>query len=63
MAKKINIKILSDAELNKLVADTKVDLREHRFAAAGARPKDTNAARKGRKVVARVLTEQKARAK
>ena len=42
-----------DQELATLVAE--------RFAAAGARAKDPNAARKLRKVVARALTERHAR--
>lgn len=61
MAKKQNMKTLSDTELNKLIADARGELREHRFAAAGARPKDPDAAKKGRKVVARALTELRAR--
>lgn len=48
----------TDAELAKLLADTRSSLRTERFAAAGARPKDTNSPKKLRKAIARVLTEQ-----
>lgn len=53
----------TDQELAKLLADTRASLRGERFAAAGARAKDPNAARSMRKTVARILTEQAARAK
>lgn len=52
----------TDQELVKLIADTRAELRTVRFAAAGARAKDSNAAKKLRATVARVLTEQHARA-
>ena len=48
----------TDAELSKLLSDTRSELRTERFAAAGARPKDTNSPKKLRAVIARVLTEQ-----
>jgi len=51
----------TDQELSKLLADTRAALRQERFAAAGARPKDSNALRKFRTAIARVLTEQSAR--
>lgn len=51
----------SDAELAKTLAEAREELRAHRFAAAGSRPKDTNALSKARKQIARVLTEQRAR--
>jgi len=50
-----------DQELATLVAESRAALRAERFAAAGARAKDPNAARKLRKVVARALTERHAR--
>ena len=50
-------------ELNKLLAETRAELRHERFAAAGARAKDPNLAKKLRKTIARVLTETHARAK
>lgn len=53
----------TDQELAKLLADTRGALRGERFAAAGARAKDPNAARSMRKTIARVLTEQTVRAK
>lgn len=52
----------TDQELVKLIADTRAELRTVRFAAAGARAKDSNAPKKLRATVARVLTEQHARA-
>jgi len=51
----------TDQELSKLLADTRAALRTERFAAAGARPKESNAPRKFRKTIARILTEQHAR--
>ena len=48
----------TDAELAKLLVDTRGALRTERFAAAGARPKDTNSPKKLRAVIARVHTEQ-----
>ena len=51
----------TDAELTKLVTETRAHIRAERFTAAGARPKDPNAARKLRTVVARALTERHAR--
>ena len=61
MTKKNTINTLGDAELEKLLAETRATLRTERFAAAGARPKDSNAPAKMRKTIARVLTEQHAR--
>ncbi len=51
----------TDQELMKTLADTRAHLRTERFAKAGARAKDSNAARKFRREIARVLTEQHAR--
>lgn len=51
----------NDAELVKLLTDTRKSLRDERFAAAGSRPKETNVLGKQRKLIARVLTEQRAR--
>lgn len=50
-------------ELSTLLTETRTALRAERFAAAGARAKDPNAARKFRKTIARVLTEQTIRAR
>ncbi len=52
----------TDAELSRLLADTREALRLERFSAAGARAKDPSAARNMRATVARVLTEKTARA-
>ena len=61
MAKQTHMKTLSDTELTKTLADTRKDLHTHRFANAGSRPKDTNSLKNARKIIARVLTEQRAR--
>jgi ribosomal protein L29 len=52
----------TDQELSKLLTDTRATLRTERFSAAGARAKDSNAPRKLRTTIARVLTEQHVRA-
>jgi ribosomal protein L29 len=51
----------TEQELLKLLADTRATLRTERFAAAGARAKDSNAPKNLRATVARILTEQRAR--
>lgn len=51
----------TDTELMKLLADTRATLRTERFSAAGARAKDSNAPRKLRVTIARILTEKRAR--
>jgi len=61
MNKKHTMKEKGDAELAKLLAETRATLRTERFAAAGARPKESNAPAKMRKTIARILTEQHAR--
>jgi ribosomal protein L29 len=58
MTKKESMTTKTDQELSKLLADTRAALRTERFAAAGARPKDSNAPRKFRIAIARLLTEQ-----
>lgn len=63
MNKKHSLKDTGSAELTKLLKETRITLRTERFAAAGARPKDTNSPRKLRKTIARILTEQRVRAK
>jgi ribosomal protein L29 len=62
MTKKNTMTTKTDQELTKLLVDTRTELRAERFAAAGARAKDSNMAGRMRKVVARILTEQHARA-
>ncbi len=52
----------TDHELTELLSKTRETLRAERFSAAGARAKDSNSPRKLRKAIARVLTEQRARA-
>ena len=44
-----------------MLSETRATLRGERFAAAGARPKDTNAPKKLRATIARILTEQHSR--
>ncbi len=61
MTKKNTINTLGDAELTKLLIETRATLRMERFAAAGARPKESNAPAKMRKTIARILTEQSRR--
>ena len=48
-------------ELTTFIADTRAVLRTERFAAEGARPKDPNAPKKLRKLIARATTEMRAR--
>ncbi|MBI4088494.1 50S ribosomal protein L29 [Candidatus Kaiserbacteria bacterium] len=52
----------TDHELTSLLVETRAALRAERFSAAGARAKDSNAPRKHRKTIARILTEQTTRA-
>ena len=59
---KNKLKEKSPKELTKLLGEKREELRTLRFAAAGARPKDSTASRKTRKDVARILTELRARA-
>lgn len=51
----------TDQELLKLLAETRAQLRTERFAATGARAKDSNSPKKLRATVARILTEQHSR--
>ncbi len=55
------MKTKTDQELLKLLADTRAELRTERFSAAGARAKDSNAPKKLRTKIARMLTEQSVR--
>jgi ribosomal protein L29 len=61
MTKKDVMATKTDQELAKLLTDTRATLRTERFSAAGARAKDSNAPKKLRTIIARVLTEQHAR--
>ncbi|MDP2651608.1 MAG: 50S ribosomal protein L29 [bacterium] len=61
MTKKNTMTTKTDTELMKLLADTRAELRTVRFSAAGARAKDSNAPKKFRATIARVLTEQSRR--
>ncbi|MCR4276423.1 MAG: hypothetical protein NUV90_03495 [Candidatus Parcubacteria bacterium] len=61
MTKKETMITRTDAELSKLLADTREVLRTERFSAAGARAKESNSPRKLRAVIARALTEQSRR--
>lgn len=62
MAKKESFAKKTNEELTKLLADSRAELRAERFAAAGARAKNPNQAKKLRKTIARALTETHARA-
>jgi ribosomal protein L29 len=61
MTKKEIMTTKTDQELAKLLVDTRAELRTVRFAATHARAKDSDAPRKLRARIARVLTEQHAR--
>jgi ribosomal protein L29 len=61
MTKKDTMATKTDQELSKLLSDSRATLRTERFSAAGARAKDSNAPQKLRKIIAQVLTEQRAR--
>jgi len=63
MTKKDTMTTRTDAELIKILADTRETLRTERFSAAGARAKNPNHLGQMRKTVARVLTEQTSRTK
>ena len=63
MTKKNIMASKTDTELVKLLTDSRVELRTMRFAAAGARPKDSSAPRKLRATIARIHTELGARVK
>jgi len=63
MAKKESMKEKADAELLKVLADTRAALRTERFSAAGARAKESNAPKKLRAIIARILTERSVRAR
>lgn len=63
MAKKTKLTEKSPAELTKMLKEKREELRALRFAAAGARPKDSNAPKNSRREIARMLTELGNRAK
>jgi ribosomal protein L29 len=51
----------TDAELAKLLVDTRAESRTVRFQAAASRPQDPSQLGKHRRTIARVLTEQRSR--
>jgi ribosomal protein L29 len=59
MAKKTSYIDKTREELTKLLGEKREELRTLRFTAAGARTKDTNASKKARVEIARLLTELK----
>jgi ribosomal protein L29 len=61
MTKKESMTTKTDQELIALLEDTRGALRSERFAAAGARAKDSNSPKKLRATIARTLSEQHAR--
>ena len=62
MTKKENMKTKTDQELATFIAEMRETLRLERFAAAGARPKDSASPGKLRKAIARAETERRSRA-
>ena len=63
MAKKTSFKDKSVEEIGKLLVEKRAELRTLRFEATGGRAKDSTAARKTRKDIARLLTEETAKRK
>ncbi len=61
MTKKDTMATKTDQELAKLIEEMRAQLRSERFAAVGARAKDSNAPKKLRAGIARIRTEQHAR--
>ncbi|MDP2593958.1 MAG: uL29 family ribosomal protein [bacterium] len=59
--KREDMKDKTTNELATFIADTRAVLRTERFAAEGARPKDPNAPKKLRKLIARAKTEARVR--
>jgi ribosomal protein L29 len=57
MTKKEHMNTKTDQELHTLLAENRATLRTERFAATGARAKDSTAAMKHRRTIARALTE------
>jgi len=57
MAKKTKLNEKNPTELAKMLKEKREDLRKVRFAAAGARPKNSNEPKELRREIARVLTE------
>ncbi len=51
-----DIKKMKDSELATFVSEKREELRSIRFAAAGARPKDSNGPAKVRAEIARIMT-------
>lgn len=56
MAKKTDYKALDQKDFAKNLSEKREELRKLRFEQAGARPKDTNAPKKARREIARMLT-------
>lgn len=59
MAKKTDLKSHTPADLTKLVADKREELRALRFNVAGSKNRDVKLASKLRKEIARALTQLK----
>ena len=60
--KKVKFTDKTDAELTKIIAEKREELRKLRFSAAGARAKDSSALGKLRKDIARIETLRTTRA-
>ena len=63
MAKKTSFKDTSAEDIKKLLVEKREELRTLRFGATGGRTKDASAAKKTRKDIARLLTEETAQKK
>ncbi|GMU74002.1 MAG: hypothetical protein AMXMBFR44_2010 [Candidatus Campbellbacteria bacterium] len=63
MAKKDNIKNMTDKDLVTLVTEKREALRQVRFATSSSRGRDVKKLRESKKEIARALTELSARTK
>lgn len=61
MAKKTDYKNHSVEELQKVIADKREELRNHRFSVAGSKSRDVKVSQKLRKEIARALTSLNAK--
>lgn len=57
------IKTKSDKELEKMLKDTREELRKFRFSQAGSSTRDVKVGRESRKAIAKILTEMNSRQK
>jgi len=57
------LKTKSDKELEKVLKETREELRKFRFAQAGSATRDSKVGKESRKKIARILTEMNSRQK